>query len=213
MTVQFSIAKERTKDLEGGYWKDPSAGHTYAGITWKYYSLWPGWKRLFQLAAAKFGNISRVPRYTKFDDAQLNKHIADFYLKRYWNGMMNADLFRNQDIANMVYDFVVHKENDAIAVINHTAKQLSKNVGTSKAKLSAAVIAVANNAQEKFYSTLRRNRELYYKNPKAIPGTSVKSFSNALTNAFIRDRVNKFPATTRTTLQFPSFNLPWRLTA
>ncbi|TWI80524.1 glycosyl hydrolase family 108 [Lacibacter cauensis] len=210
MSVQFTIAKEKTKDLEGGYWNDPSAGHTYAGITYKYNPNWPGWKRLFQLATSKYGSITRTPRYAKFDDEQLNKLIADYYFNRYWNGLMSGNLFRNQDIANFVYDFLLHKENDAVAVINYTAKQLQKNVAASKAKLSAAVITVANNAQEAFYNLLRRNRELYYRSPKSIPGTSIKSFSKQLADAFIRDRVNKFPAATKTTLQFPSFTLPWQ---
>ncbi len=209
MSVNFTISKNFTKDLEGGYWNDPSAGHTYAGITFRYYPKWSGWFRLFQLAKKKYGSVERMPRYAKFNDAELDKHIADFYYNRHWKQLLNADLFRNQDIVNIMYDFVVHKEYDAIAVVNHVARQFNKNVSTSKTRVTPAVITLANNFQERFYAMLRYYRAQYYRNPRSIPGTSVKGFSAGLANAFIRDRVNKFPAATKPTIQFPIFNLPY----
>lgn len=211
MSVNFTIAKQFTKDLEGGYWNDPSAGHTYAGITYKYYPNWKGWPLLFQLAAKRFGSIANTPRYTKFKSPELDALIADFYKTNFWDKKLNGSLFRNQDIVNFTYDFIVHKENDAIAVINHTAKILQPNVTTNKTSVSKAVIDTANSNQQKFYEVLRNNRVLYYRNPRSIPGTGSRKFSAGLVKAFIRDRVNRFPLTTIPQLLRPLFSSPFNL--
>lgn len=211
MSVNFTIAKNFTKDLEGGYFKDPSASYTYAGITYKYYPNWKGWPLLFSLAKKKFGSIANTPRYTKFKSAELDKLIADFYKINFWDKKLNGSLFRNQDIANFSYDFLVHKENDAIATINVTAKKINPSVLTNKTSLSKAVIDTANANQEKFYTDLRKNRELYYRNPRSIPGTGSRAFSRGLVNAFISDRVNKFPLTTRAQVTLPLFRSPFNL--
>ena len=198
--VNFHIAKQNTTSLEGGYWNDPSAGHTYKGITFKFCPSWKGWPLLFQLGRQRFGSRP-IPRYTVFQNAQLEQHVAEFYRVNFWQRLMNGDSFKNQTIANFIYDFLVHKKYDAVAVVNHTARSMAPRVVTHSTRITPQVIALANNFQSVFYSRLRANREAYYRNPRSIPGTKERAFSAPLANAFIRDRVNKFPTTLQPTIK------------
>lgn len=183
--AQFSIAKEYTKSYEGGFWNDPSAGWTYAGITRNYYPAWPGFRRLLQLKEAKYKN-TEIPRYTIFKDAELNKHVDDFYKATHWNKYIKGDSINTQAISNFIYDFVVHKENDAIKVINDVALTLDKNTATKAAEISSGVISVINRWPAQFYTLLYNARLNYYKNSK--------KFSSAYKTAFAK-RVARFPKT------------------
>lgn len=182
--ASFQISKMFTKDLEGGYWNDPSAGHTYAGITWRYYPQWPGWKTLFQLAKAQYGSITKTPRYAKFNSHVLDKHIADFYNNRHWLQLIRGSDINSQNIANMMYDFVVHKEYDAIEVINTTARQINPTVRVSNTAVTPAVVALFNANPALAYERLYNNRLAYYRQPG--------KFSKSLRDAFVK-RVLKFP--------------------
>jgi lysozyme family protein len=181
--ANFLIAKNFTKDLEGGFWNDPSAGWTYAGITKKYYPAWPGFRRLLQLQQQVYKG-GAIPRYKKFDDAELNKMVDDFYRTLHWGKYMKGDKINNQDISNFLYDFIVHKENDAIEVINKVAVQMEPGTYTEKTNLSSSIIAVINKYPRSFYLYIVAARLNYYANSK--------KFSGGLKAAF-KQRVNKFP--------------------
>lgn len=185
--ASFYTAKASTKDLEGGFWNDPSAGWTYAGITKKYYPNWPGFKRLLQLQATQFkGNP--IPRYTVFNDAQLEALVNDFYKNNFWN-KLNGDYIANQVIANFMYDFFVHKQNDAIQVFNNSAQIVSPDVAVNKTALTGNVVQVINENPRQYYSIVRQARINYYqtkKNGKHL------AFSKPMQAAFIK-RVQKFP--------------------
>lgn len=122
--------------------------------------------------------------------------------------MLNASMLRNQDIANFLYDFIVHKQYDAIAVINHTVRQLAPHTKSNAFRLTPAVVAVINNNQSRFYNMARRNRLAYYNKPSAIPGTRHKSFSKSMAQAF-NERVLRFPVAIQESYSFPIFKLPY----
>jgi lysozyme family protein len=177
--ANFNISKEKTKSFEGGYWNDPSAGITYAGITTKYYPTWAGFARIRQLT-----NNKAPKRYTIFKDQLLNQMVFDFYKNIFWDKKVYGQLINNQDLANMCYDFILHKENAAINVINNVALSINKNIKIGKTFLSKDVLAVMNAQPEKFYTLLRAARIEYY----LTPG----KFSTELAQAFV-DRVEKLP--------------------
>lgn len=212
MTINFTIAKKNTSDLEGGFWNDPSAGFTYAGITAKYFPNWRGWPILQRLAAARgWRSLASVPRYTKFNDRELDKAIAEFYHQNFWLKVMQGDKFRNQQIQSLIYDFLVHKMYDAVAVVNHTARTINKNVAIKKTVITDEVINLANTFQKRFYDLLIENRKLYYRNPKRFAGTNEDKFSSKMITAFV-NRVNKFPSTIADPLRLINFPLnPFRL--
>ncbi len=182
--ANFHISKELTRDIEGGFFDDPTAGPTYRGITQKYYPYWPGFGRI-KLLQQKFFPGRAIPRYTVFNDPVLDQMVSDFYKNNFWN-LISGDYIANQHIANFIYDFFVHKQNDAIRVINDAAKVFTANLKTFPTKLSREVLDLINRMPAVYYNTLRQGRINYY---KTRPGFSKK---NRL--AFI-ERVKRFPAT------------------
>ncbi len=181
--ANFKVSKDFTKDIEGGFWNDPSAGWTYAGVTKRYFPLWPGFARLQQLKN-KFYPGRAIPHYTLFRDEILNRYVDEFYRNTFWNKILSGDIIANQTLANLIYDFVVHKQYDAVAVINYTAKRFDTEIVTHKTKLSEDVLDVMNDKPTRFYSLLRQNRINYY--------LSSSKFSAKKKQAF-KERVEKFP--------------------
>ncbi|MEO8769015.1 MAG: glycosyl hydrolase 108 family protein [Ferruginibacter sp.] len=182
--ANFFISRELTKNIEGGFWNDPSAGWTYAGITKNNYPFWPGWNRLQELQK-KFFNGQEIPRYKIFNDSILENLVSDFYKNNFWNKILSGDLIKNQVIANFIYDFIVHKQNAAVGVINNSVSLLDPHItNTSKTSLTKDVIDIINKLPVQFYQTLRTARINYYQ--------SSKHFSDKFKKAFV-DRVNKFP--------------------
>ncbi|RTL56235.1 MAG: hypothetical protein EKK37_17330 [Sphingobacteriales bacterium] len=181
--ARFDIAKEYTSDLEGGFWNDPSAGYTYAGITFKYYPDWEGWTRLIQLGKQFFGAIEKIPRYTKFNDTILDEDVNNYYQQRQWKFLSKGDSIINQTIANMIYDFIVHKENAAIRVINKAVKTKDSTVITNGSQLSHQVVLLLNQYPQDLYKAIRAARINYYKKGP---------FSTKVKKAFIK-RVQRFP--------------------
>lgn len=182
--ANFAIAKNFTKDLEGGFWNDPSVGFTYAGITKKNYPAWPGWRRILQLQKEKF-NGAAIPRYTIFKDAELNKMVDEFYFVNHWGKYMKGNSISNQDISNLIYDFIVHKQYDAIAVINATVQKIDNSAFVDPYKLTESAIATINAYPRSFYIDLYNNRIKYYQ--------TKKGFSQAMRSKFV-ERVKRFPA-------------------
>lgn len=182
--ANFYVSKELTKDIEGGFFNDPTAGFTYRGITKKYYPGWPGFNRLV-LLQQKFFPGRQIPRYTVFQDPVLDQMVSDFYKYNFWN-LISGDHIANQHIANFIYDFFVHKQNDAIRVINDSAKVFAPGVKTFQTKLSADVISLINRLPGVFYNTLRQARMVYY---KTKTGFSKKN------RLLFLDRVKRFPVT------------------
>lgn len=180
--ANFYVSQNITSKFEGGFFNDRTAGWTYAGIAKDYHPEWPGFDRLIWLQQKLYpGRI--IPWNHIFGDKLLDQQVLDFYSKIFWP-LILGDHIENQMIANMIYDFFVHKQNNAITVINASAKVYSPNVKTLATKISPQVVSVINQVPGQFYDTLRKNRILYY---KTKPGFSSKS-----RRLFIA-RVNELP--------------------
>ncbi|MFZ4056960.1 MAG: glycosyl hydrolase 108 family protein [Ferruginibacter sp.] len=188
--ANFSISKGLTKDLEGGFWNDPTAGWTYAGITKKFYPKWPGFVTLEKLRQKYFGG-KPIPRYKVFSDAELATQVASFYKDNFWLLMM-GDHIADQRIANFIYDFFVHKQNDAIRVINNAVLSIQNTTPTNQTKLTPAVIRVINAYPQLFYQLLYRGRISYYLTKRNKHGNL--AFSRKMQVAFVK-RTQKFPET------------------
>lgn len=179
--ANFALSKEYTSDLEGGFWNDPSAGWTYAGITKKYFPQWPGFAMLAQLQK-QYLKGKPIPRYTKFNYPPLIQLVNDFYKNNFWN-KLNGQYIANQTIANFMYDFFVHKQNDAVEVMNNVANSLQTGIKTEKNKVGIRVVELINQYPAEFYAALRTARINYYNSGK---------FSAKMARAFVK-RVNRFP--------------------
>lgn len=172
---------------EGGYAPAfAGSGETYKGIDRKYNTEWVGWPLIDAYKRTKGtpqrGALLPIPG--------LDKMVKDWYQKTYIGTKLNFDSIRSQTVADMIIDFLVHKNFDAIRVINTTAKSIDNNVSTANTAITASVVNVINNKSYDFYNRLRKNRILYYQNP-AMFGSSL-SFSLPFIAAFVK-RVNTFP--------------------
>ncbi len=190
--ADFKITMASTRKNEGGYWSD--AGGTYAGITKKYYPNWPGFARIRELQVKQFGGRP-IPRYTIFNDAVLEQMVTDFYKQQFWTPKLNGDKINNQTIADFLYDFILHKEGDAVTIINNTAKLLRPTVKTNRYSVSDDVVAVINGSSKIFYATVWAARINYYLSGRTLRGDQrfgkpniaqfvarTKTFPPALTN-------------------------------
>lgn len=172
---------------EGGYALPfGKSGETYKGIDRLYHKDWPGWKIIDAYKATH-----QLRQYDVIANVDLENWVAAFY-KSYLERHVNIESISSQPLADMVADFLIHKQYDAIKVINWTAgKFLVKDVSANS--ITPAVIQVMNNYSTLFYTLLKNARILYYQNPKSF-GSGIDGFSASLTAKFI-NRVNSFPAT------------------
>ncbi|MCZ8355478.1 MAG: hypothetical protein O9340_12125 [Cyclobacteriaceae bacterium] len=135
--ASFSIAyKTHIEPNEGGYAKLPhdKGGRTYAGIAENYNKSWEGWPYI-DLQEMKLKG-KPVPNNTKFPDLQFL--VTKFYEDR-WKANRFSEI-NNQDVANLLFDYHVHSQSNAI-------KAIQKIVGvTPDGKMGSQTIQAINKA-------------------------------------------------------------------
>ena len=171
---------------EGGYNRATSgSGETYRGIDRRYHPNWSGWAII-----DKYKSKNGIPKEESYINVTgLNEAVVKWY-SDFYKPMVNLAAINNQTTADFTADFLIHKQYDAIRVINAAAKTLA-NVPTDIYKITPQVLQVMNNKAENFYKTFYSFRIAYYNNPATF-GSKLK-FSLPYVKAFT-DRVNKFPA-------------------
>jgi hypothetical protein len=179
---------------EGGYNRPVgSSGETYKGIDRKYNGSWNGWAIIDKIKAQR--GKTGIRENEKFNsNTQLENLVAQFY-KEYINRFVNIEAIQNQTAADMVADFIFHKQYDAIKVINATAQAIAGLYPpiVSNNSITADIVTLANNRLKSFYEALYNNRIRYYQNPRNFQGTTAPVFSAAYVKAFI-NRVKAFPS-------------------
>jgi hypothetical protein len=194
----WTITYNKIMANEGGYNRPYGpqkcglgSGETYRGIDRLCNPTWLGWP-IIDAHKKQYG----VPREEAIiNNAALNQQVSN-WLWAYINALVNYNSISNQDVANNVSDFLLHKKYDAIKVINTTAIVLgARNV--SNYSLTPAVVAIMNQYPASFYNLYRNNRIAYYKNPRTFANTTSPAFSRPLVDSFLR-RVNKFPVNIQT---------------
>ncbi len=92
--ADFNAAFIPMMTKEGGYVlhtvKHDYGGQTFAGIARRYHPDWGGWRAIDQ------GNIEAAKQL-----------VAGFYKKYYWDSI-KGDLIKNQNIADVVFDYAVN---------------------------------------------------------------------------------------------------------
>lgn len=178
---------------EGGYaFPFGDSGETYKGIDRKWHPNWPGWKIIDAYKATH-----QLKQYDVIPNVDLENWVAAFY-KDYLSRHVNIESISNQVLSDMVADFLIHKQYDAIKVINAVALIVASAIRSTvivnkeSDKISASVLFMMNAAPAVFYVYLKDARKKYYSNP-AMYGSSLK-FSAALVSSFL-NRVNSFPQT------------------
>lgn len=163
------------------------SGETYKGIDRKYFPAWQGWA-IVDAYKSQYG----IPKqYTIINNPTLESYVAAFY-KDYLGKIVNIESIENQNLADFTADFLIHKQYDAVKVINAVAAKFNPAPPTAQNIITPGIVTVMNSHPQFFYSLLKEYRAYYYYNPATF-GSSLR-FSASLITAFLT-RVNKFPAT------------------
>lgn len=179
----YKSAATITKQIEGGYCPGglscggSASGETYRGIDRNYQSGWSGWQFVDQYKS-RYGAPKLYGHFIK--DATLQRKIDESVESFYQGWWQNKgfNLFTNQHIANLLYAFVIHRENAAMNVINSVARDLGARI-------------IGNRITGDVAAALERN-----------PGTGYELLRNAIIrhynslkngSSFIKNRVNIFP--------------------
>ncbi|MBI5267312.1 MAG: peptidoglycan-binding protein [candidate division Zixibacteria bacterium] len=101
--ADFIAALKKLAEAEGGYANNPNdkGGETFKGISRKYHSDWPGWKRVDLLKTSPdFPRIAEA-------DPDLTGAVGVFYRVEYWNRIKGDDI-PQQEIAEYLFDTAVN---------------------------------------------------------------------------------------------------------
>ncbi len=149
--ADFEPAYKKEKRWEGGFVDHPNDKGlmTYAGITQKYNSDWPGWN--FIWGKLDYG---RIKHNTIFPE--LEPLVKQFY-EDLWN-KNNYSQIKDQNVANLLFDFGVNSgQKTAI-------KEIQKLVGVSSDGVMGknTITAInASNAKSLFDKLWKRREEFY----------------------------------------------------
>lgn len=181
------------KQKEGGYNRPyglplcgVGSGETYVGIDRNCFYQWQGWK-VIDAYKKKFviGNEQVIADSTL--DYYVNQWYTDFLTR-----LIDLSQVQNQTLADFIADFLVHKQYDAIRVINAVARHLQVGITTSYTKVTQPVIDLMNAQPNNFYALFYQWRILYYQHPFQFG--SIAYFRASTVQAFL-NRVAQFPAT------------------
>ncbi|HEX8546140.1 MAG TPA: glycosyl hydrolase 108 family protein [Cytophagaceae bacterium] len=181
--ASFEEAYKITKGNEGGYVFDPrdSGGETYKGIARKYHPLWPGWKLVDNHKKLLGGKIARgyvIP------DTALNNLVTAFYKTNFWK-LLDGDNIKNQQIANLIFDFGVNGNTTTVITF---VEKIIQGLGFSirvDGKIDPVTLKYLNEQNpHEVYSRLKARIKEYYeglatKNP-AKYGWALESWRNRL---------------------------------
>lgn len=180
--ASFKTAAKIVLKGEGGYNKGfTGSGETYKGIDRNHTKNWPGWRI-----------IDRIPNKNNnqvFANYQLDKLVDDFYKSKMWD-VLRADKIKDQQLANMLFDFYFHKP--AVAILAANTAALETYPGTLQIndnKISLQVIDLMNDYPAEMFAKIKDLRVKHYNNEwknkefKAFYTTTKKGLLN---------RANKF---------------------
>lgn len=155
----FSDYLPLLRKVEGGYANLPAdrGGETYAGITKKNFPTWAGWP-IVNAARPKQNDIIANPK--------LDKLVADFYLKNFWN-KLQCDKFTKYVGMNLC-DFAVGSgivtAGIAFQKVINSLMETGQTTLVTDGKIGPLTIAAANKLnQKKLNDSLLAYRAEFYK--------------------------------------------------
>ena len=160
---------------EGGFVNDPAdpGGATNKGITFKTFK---------QYAKDTLGIEPTLENLKNLSDGQASK----IYKKGYWD-KIRGDEIKDQNLANIVFDFYVNAGKNAAKLLQQVINKLGGNLVVDGIIGSVTMEALAKLDQKKVYMLYKKSRVDYYqrlceRNPR------LKKFLKGWLN-----RVNSFP--------------------
>ncbi len=168
--AQFQPAYDILQKNEGGYLNDPAdhGGETYRGIARNFHRNWPGWR-----IVDKFSHPPRILRTGAFiNDKELDLLVWQFYLD-WWNRLGFSQI-KNQDIANIFFDFVVLAKSGVrtmqLALISQGFKVKADN------RMGPKTISAINAANQKQLFNAFKKRRIAYHEVRVQKGLVASKF-------------------------------------
>lgn len=157
--ANFEIAEKITGGNEGGYANNPAdtGGETWAGVSRNNFPTWTGWVIIDQIKR-NYGKDARTINKHAFANTELKKSVSDFYKKNFWD-VNKLDQFKDQQVANTVYDFGVNSG------VGRAAKFLQEVLGvTVDGKIGPNTLKALNEGnQEAIHAKYNCKREVAYR--------------------------------------------------
>lgn len=191
----FDIAYKNTLTHEGGYVSpeiaasisDPG-GETYKGITRRYHPTWKGWGLIdiykSKNSAWQYYNKTRyfgLPHGSFIDNATIDQLHKDYMKVNFWD-VNKLSLFKNQSLANYVYD-IGYGSGPGTA-----AKSLQTVLGVeADGKIGNVTIAKLNSVnQELVFNKLKEFRQSWLN--RNVKGKSYKKVLDQRNDSFFFHR-------------------------
>lgn len=173
--ADFKLAEAITGGNEGGYANNPNdnGGETYAGIARKFWPSWGGWANI-DLYKRQYTGLSHdlKSKYTlsKWVNNSANvisegvkTLVSDFYKEQFWD-TLKLDLFKDQQLANTVYDFGVNSGTARAAKTLQSSINAVSKIGISvDGSIGINTISALNSVNQKsVYEYYNKMRESFY---------------------------------------------------
>lgn len=185
--ANFLVTHKITEKEEGGFSlrsADPG-GYTYKGLTKSSHPSFTGWGRVADWVT-KYGG-PRKAQGKLFPDPTLDKLVADYYNKNYWQNN-NLSMVADQFIANHMFDFLVNSGKAAM-VINEAF-----GIVPSVNKITVATLAAINKLSPAKANSMLYNARSRYVNSLTMefPKGSNRYVKVVSKNRGLLDRVDRF---------------------
>lgn len=162
--ADFKIAEKITGHNEGGFADNHSdhGGMTYAGIARNFWPQWGGWAAIDRIIKTYGNNPHTVDLWASKDNV-LQSQISLFYKQNFWD-VNKLDLFKDQQVANSVYDFGVNsgtkkaaKTLQAVLMITQDGVIGSMSLESANEAKPEYLLEAYNKARKDFYLQLASN--------------------------------------------------------
>jgi lysozyme family protein len=167
--ANFDITYRIIMANEGGYSNvsTDSGKETYRGISRRWHPTWQGWAIIDSIKT-----VRTIKQNEVLDIYELKILVKNFY-RALWRRML-GDQLKTQEIADIMFDFFVLVDDDAVKMAQRIASSLGR-YATVDGKMGQQTLNAVNSLnQQYFYDMYRKARETFHRNVAA---------SNAATGA------------------------------
>ena len=157
--AKFEIAEKITGVNEGLYAnnKADTGGETWAGISRNNFPTWSGWKIIDEIKVKHGKTAAIINKYGRLNPELKAKETA-FWKSNFWD-VNKLDQFKDQQVANTVYDFGVNSG------VGRAAKYLQEVIGvTVDGKIGSITLGKLNSSDPKeVHKAYNAKREVAYR--------------------------------------------------
>lgn len=183
--ARFTPAYKITHGNEGGYAnvEGDAGGETYRGIARNFHPDWNGWPIIDQVKQEK----GPLPNGYVIEDASLDNLVKDFYKQNFWDPIL-GDRIRNQNVANLLYDFGVNSgTGTAVTKLQMAINETGHNIAVDGVMGPQTLSALNSSNSAVIHDRLKQLREEYVRDLVNQDPTQAKFLDGWLA------RIDSFP--------------------